>query len=115
MELALLRGRGPGLVPELPLLHALYQGRVLQGRRARSAPARRFEGRKRALFPHPRRRHVGRETGRKQIGRASCREGVCKNVTISVVAVESKKKNHYSQQQQSVSTKTLKSNHNVKN
>src|SRR3546814_20672306 len=60
MELALLRGRGPGLVPELPLLHALYQGRVLQGRRARSAPARRFEGRKRALFPHPRdRKSVG--------------------------------------------------------
>ena len=32
MELALLRHRGPGLVPELPRIHALREGDVLAGR-----------------------------------------------------------------------------------
>ena len=43
MELAVLRHRGPGLVPQLPLLHEVREGGLLPRRVAATCPARRVQ------------------------------------------------------------------------
>src|SRR5690606_20560352 len=55
VELAVLRRRGPGLVPVVPRLHALREGHLLPGRVAAAAPARRHRAQRRvALDRRPR-------------------------------------------------------------
>ena len=48
MELALLRSRGPGLVPQRPLLHEVRQGGVLPRHVAASCPPRRRPSRRKS-------------------------------------------------------------------
>src|SRR5688572_20498204 len=60
MELTLLWHRGPGLVPELPLLHEVRQGGFLPRHVAASCPPRRVQARGDALPRHPRERQARR-------------------------------------------------------
>jgi hypothetical protein len=60
MELALLRSRGPGLVPELPCPHELRQGGVLPRHVAASCPPWRVQAQGSALLRHPRGRGARR-------------------------------------------------------
>ena len=66
----LLRRRGPGLVPQLSLLHEVRQGGVLPRRVAASCPARRVQAQGRALPRHPRGRPARRSSVRR-LGEAS--------------------------------------------
>src|ERR1700730_7715823 len=60
VELAVVRHRGPGLVPGAPHLHALRQGGLLPRRLAATGPARRQPRQGHALHRHPRRRRARR-------------------------------------------------------
>ena len=60
VELALLRSRGPGLVPQLPLLHEVRQGDFLPRHVAASCPPRRVQAQGGALPRHPRGRPARR-------------------------------------------------------
>ena len=65
MELALLRHRGPGLVPQLSLLHEIRQSGLLPRHVAASAAPWRVQAQGRALSRHPR----GRRTRRSPVSR----------------------------------------------
>src|SRR5882672_5886262 len=60
MELALLRSRGPGLVPQLSYLHELRQAGFLSRHGAASCPPRRVQAQGSALPRHPRGRPARR-------------------------------------------------------
>src|SRR4030095_14463223 len=60
MELALLRSRGPGLVPQLPYLHELRQGCVLPRHIAAARPPWRVQAQGSTLRRHPRGRPARR-------------------------------------------------------
>src|SRR5687768_10369859 len=60
LELALLWRRGSGLVPQLPLLHEVRQGRLLPRHVAASCPTRRVQAQGRALPRYPRGRPARR-------------------------------------------------------
>jgi hypothetical protein len=60
VELALLWGRGPGMVPQLPLLHEVRQGDLLLRHITPPGPPSRVKTRGRALLPYPRRRAARR-------------------------------------------------------
>ena len=66
----LLRHRGPGLVPRLPLLHEVRQGGFLPRHVAASCPARRVQAQGSALPRHPRGRPARRSSVRR-LGEAS--------------------------------------------
>ena len=53
VELAVLRSRGPGLVPQLPYLHELREGHFLPRHVAASCPTGRVEAQGSALRRHP--------------------------------------------------------------
>ena len=77
VELALLRHRGPGLVPQLPLLHEVRQGGLLPRRVAEPCPPGRVQEQGRALPRHPRGRPArrGADGDLDQAGRRSCPAG----------------------------------------
>ena len=60
VEHALLRHRGPGLVPRLPLHHEVHQGGILPRRIAAATPPWRIQAEGSALPRHLRERPVGR-------------------------------------------------------
>ena len=79
----LLRRRGPGLVPRLPLLHEVRQGGFLPRHVAASGPARRVQEQGRALPRHPRGRRARRSSVRR-LGEASQPVARRTNVTVAV-------------------------------